>query len=584
MLNALVGVPELADRYVGKVKLVYIDPPFNTAQTFANYEDNLEHSVWLTLMRDRLLNLKRLLSADGSIWVHLDDVEVHRMRCLLDEVFGAENYVAEMQWEKTYSPRNDSDGIPMVTDTILVYARSAAFRAKRLPRTQEMNARYSNPDGDPKGPWKMSDSSAPSNGTQVQHPSTFGIQHPITGEMVYPSSRRCWSFSQKKMLEIMRGWGRYEYGEFTPEEKAARETVCGPGVKIREDVKPLVIPGWGEKDVEYAQKVLLEGPWPVYTISQKGSGFGRKVYLSEVSQRVPVNLLSREETDHTDAAKKEVRALFPGRTPFSTPKPERLLERIIHIASDPGDIVLDCFAGSGTTAAVAQKMGRRWVTCELLTSTFNSFTRPRLEKVVNGEDPGGITRSKGERLPADGVALPEGMSASEAQTFNALLNRVLKENPEVKNDAAVKALKAATKTVAGPEVINWRGGGGFEVAHLAPPCYHYDPELELTTLSEAATGQALIESVAANLGFHLEYDDLYFDGRRGRTVLKVCEGVLTTGEAEQLLRHLRPGESMVVAAIGLADGAAECLRKSGTGSRAVHIPEDIFPYRGEGQE
>lgn len=128
VLEALVRVPELRDKYVGKVKCVYIDPPFNTAQTFANYEDNLEHSVWLTMMRDRLLHLRDLLSDDGSIWVHLDDVENHRMRMVLDEVFGAGNFVAEMTWEKTYSPRNDSKGIPSVTDVILVIGRVVSFR------------------------------------------------------------------------------------------------------------------------------------------------------------------------------------------------------------------------------------------------------------------------------------------------------------------------------------------------------------------------------------------------------------------------------------------------------------------------
>src|SRR5699024_5857880 len=120
-------VPELADKYVGQAKCVYIDPPFNTAQTIANYEDNLEHSIWLTMMRDRLIHLRKLLSDDGSMWVHLDDVENHRMRMLMDEVFGSSIYVAEMPWEKTYSPRNDSKGIPMVTDVILVYRKSKSF-------------------------------------------------------------------------------------------------------------------------------------------------------------------------------------------------------------------------------------------------------------------------------------------------------------------------------------------------------------------------------------------------------------------------------------------------------------------------
>lgn len=160
VLETLTRVPELTDKYVGQVKCIYIDPPFNTAQTFANYEDNLEHSVWLTMMRDRLLPLKKLLSNDGSIWVHLDDVENHRMRLLMDEVFGAENFVAEVVWEKTYSPRNDSKGIPAVTDVILVYSKGG-FVPNHLARTTEMNARYKNPDLDGNGPWKNADTTAP---------------------------------------------------------------------------------------------------------------------------------------------------------------------------------------------------------------------------------------------------------------------------------------------------------------------------------------------------------------------------------------------------------------------------------------
>ena len=165
VLEALTRVPELREKYVGKVKCVYIDPPFNTAQTFANYEDNLEHSIWLTMMRDRLEHLWKLLSDDGSIWVHLDDVENHRMRMLLDEVFGSANFVAEMVWEKTYSPRNDSKGIPAVTDPILVYRKTNAFSPNRLARTAAMDERYSNPDKDPRGVWTNGDATAPGAAT-----------------------------------------------------------------------------------------------------------------------------------------------------------------------------------------------------------------------------------------------------------------------------------------------------------------------------------------------------------------------------------------------------------------------------------
>lgn len=414
VLEALTRVPELAEQYVGQVKCIYIDPPFNTSQTFTHYEDNLEHSVWLTMMRDRLLHLRKLLSPEGSIWVHLDDVEVHRMRLLMDEVFGAGNFVAEMVWEKTYSPRNDSTSIPAVTDFIVVYRRSDQFTANRLPRTAEMDSRYTNPDNDPRGPWTTDNPNAPGASTHLG--MIFGIQHPITGEMVYPSVGSCWRFSQAKMLEIMRGWGRYEYGPVTSTEIERQQRIAGPSVTARTNVPPLVIPNRNKHDVDRAWNVYNHNVWPLFMLTQGGfGGFRRKSYLKEMPGRTPANLLNFEDVGHTDAAKKEIGALFPAESHFSTPKPERLLERVIHIASNPGDIVLDVFAGSGTTAAVAQKMGRRWVTCELLEDTIHRFTRPRLEKVVRGEDPGGITQVAGQREAAADVVLPEGMTAEDAQ-------------------------------------------------------------------------------------------------------------------------------------------------------------------------
>ena len=577
VLEALAHVPELREKYLGKVKCIYIDPPFNTAQTFANYEDNLEHSVWLTMMRDRLVHLRKLLSDDGSIWVHLDDVENHRMRVLMDEVFGSGNFVAEVVWEKTYSPRNDSKGIPAVTDTILVYSKSGGFFPNRLPRTEEMDARYKNPDNDTRGAWKNADSSAPGAVTHLG--MIYGIQHPITGEMTYPSTGRCWPFSQEKMLEIFSGWGPYERGEITDKELENQQRVAGSSVEARTDVPPLVMRDWSRNKV-HAQKRYEEGNWPQFYPTRGGTGgFGRKTYLTDVdSGRLATNLLPYSEVGHTDTAAKEIRALFPGTSAFSTPKPERLLERIIHIATDPGDVVLDVFAGSGTTAAVAQKMGRRWVTCELVEDTFNRFTRPRLEKVINNEDQGGISIQKPERVDATEEGLPDGLSPEDAQKFNSALNKVLAANPELKTESVVKALKTATKTNNQKGVVNWRGGGGFAVAHLAPQCFDYVPELGLVTLTEAATGAALVNSVAANLNFSLTPDNRHFNGKRGSMFLKVVEGRLDQDKAEDLLAHLNEGEGVTLAATELEPGIRQFARTTGKPCQIVHIPNDIFTY------
>lgn len=456
VLEALTRVPELAKKYVGKVKLIYIDPPFNTAQTFANYEDNLEHSVWLTMMRDRLLHLKKLLREDGSIWVHLDDVEVHRMRLLMDEVFGAGNFICEIAWEKTFKPRNDAKAVSGRHDVVLLYKKTELNVLNKLPRTLAMDAVYKNPDNDPMGRWTSAPATAP--GAKTHQGMVFAVQHPITGDLIYPPNGQCWRFSQDRFLEIMLGWNEsYVLQEI--EDSARRAAICGVAVNdVRPSVPAILIPNFSPNIGTYKYR---RGQWPlVYLTAEGAGGFRKKTYLSDMEQRAIEDLWFQAEVGSNDEAKNEVKALFPGENPFSTPKPERLLERIIHIGSNPGDIVLDCFAGSGTTAAVAQKMGRRWVTCELVEDTFKRFTRPRLEKVVNDTDPGGVTRTKGERVPADGVELPEGVSPDDAAKFTNVLNKLIVDDPAAKKDPRIKALKEAAKTQRTKEVINWRGGGG----------------------------------------------------------------------------------------------------------------------------
>lgn len=582
VLEALTRVPELADKYVGQVKCIYIDPPFNTAQTFVNYEDNLEHSIWLTMMRDRLIHLRQLLSDDGSIWVHLDDVENHRMRVLLDEVFGTANFVAEMQWEKTYSPRNDSKGIPAVTDEILVYRKTPAFTPNRLPRTADMDARYTNHDGDPAGPWTMGDASAP--GAATHQGMVYAIQQPITGEMVYPRRGRCWSLGQDELLEVMRGWGRYELVDL--DDASIRADLCGvPADEIRQAVPAIVIPEWGPEDAAVSRDVYSRGNWPLFVLTQEGlGGFRKKSYLADMPGRTPVNLLPFSEVGHTDTSAKEIRALFPEESAFATPKPERLLERIIHIATNPGDIVLDVFAGSGTTAAVAHKMGRRWVTCELVEDTVERFTQPRLEKVVRGEDPGGITLTKGERIDATAEGLPAGLSAEDAQKLTSLLNKAITDRDDLKKNPIVREIKALVKTTKSKDAVNWRGGGSFQVARLSSTCFDYDPDLDLVFLTEDATGQTLISSVAANLNFRLTPDHRHFHGVRGVMRLVVVEGRVDRSKIDDLVAHLADTEGLTIAATEIEDGVREYLRTLGSGCRVVHIPGEIFNYQADKEE
>ena len=580
VLEALTRVPELAEKYVGKVKLIYIDPPFNTAQTFASYEDNLEHSIWLTMMRDRLHHMKKLLADDGSIWVHLDYAENHRMRLLLDEVFGCSNFIAEFVWQKADSPRGDAQRVSVDQDVILCYAASGSTVMNRMERTAADNARFSNPDGDSKGVWFSDNRSAPTNVMSWQHPSTFAIQHPISGEMIYPAKGGCWRFGRERLLESLNEYAEYASGDVDIAARVANTSLRSD--QVRSDIPDLVLVDPASA-AQCARTRIDDGNWPEFFVT--ATSFGRKSYPPNEGQPAR-SWWPNDQVGHNREAKSEIKALFSGATPFSTPKPERLLERIIHIGSNPGDIVLDVFAGSGTTAAVAQKMGRRWVTCELLESTFTTFTRPRLEKVLNDQDPGGITRTKGERVDATEDGLPDGVSPEDAAKFTSVLNKLIKDDPELKKSIEVKTLKAASKTRRTKEVVNWRGGGGFQVAHLSPACFDYAPELDRVMLTAAATGQTLIESVAANLGFTLLHpdDDYIFDARRGNALLKVVEGVATTEIVDWLASQIQPGETIVLAATTVMDGVRQHLRKLVKGSRVVALPDDMFRYSEGGDQ
>ena len=577
VLETLTRVPELADKYVGKVKCVYIDPPFNTAQTFANYEDNLEHSIWLTMMRDRLLHLKKLLSDDGSIWVHLDDVENHRMRMLMDEVFGAANFVAEVVWQKAYSPRNDASGFSIDQDVILVYSKTPGWQSNKLPRLASRDALYKNPDGDNRM-WISADPAAPhsvdKNGRQVS--AVYGVQNPITGEMIYPAKNRQWGKKRADFHEWLNETTKYRDEPNPDLEKRSRATGI-PVEQLRSDVPDLVVDG-PLLAVDEGENLYGSSPLPRLYFTDGGrGGLKLKRYLDEISQtRAPQTLWLHEEVGHNRTSKAEMNTLFPGTAAFATPKPERLLERIIHIATDPGDIVLDVFAGSGTTAAVAQKMGRRWVTCELVEDTFDRFTRPRLEKVVRGEDQGGVTVTKGERVDASADGLPEGLTPEDAQKLTSLLNKAVKDEPELKKSADLRAVKQLVKTKKAPETINWRGGGGFTVARLSEPCFDVDEDTGTTMLTEHATAANLARAVAAHLRFHMTPDHPVFAARRANMYLTVTRQPVTHEFIDEILSYVADDEAVTVAATSASPEAAEYLAKKRRGSRVINIPDGLF--------
>lgn len=528
VLEALTRVPEFSHKYVGQVKCIYIDPPFNTAQTFANYEDNLEHSVWLTMMRDRLIHLRDLLSEDGSIWVHLDDVENHRMRVVLDEVFGAANFIAEVIWEKKDSPKMDDLGVSVTHDVILVFRKSFAWAPnkfkvdaseKDFPKIDSDGRRYSSRE---LRKWGQ-------NSLRTDRPNGW---YPITapnGQTVYPirpdGKEGTWRWGLKLVNE---NWDRLEWLNMPG------PVGLTPYVKTYEDQ--------GKK------------PLP------------------------PTSIWKTEEIGGNPVAKEEIKALFPDQAPFATPKPESLLERIIHISTNPGDLVLDVFGGSGTTAAVAQKMGRKWITCELVEETFKNFTQPRLEKVVSGEDMGGVSKSSGERIDNTTNGLPDGITPEDAQKFTTLLNKIIATDDGLKKDATVKELKHLAKTKKSLDTVNWRGGGGFTVVELSPACFDYNEEIDLVTLTEHATGQTLIDAVAAQLRFYLTPNDRHFHGQAGIQHLVVIEGVLDNEKVDNLMSHLPQGHCLVLAATIIDAETRDHVRSFKNGSRVVSIPHDLFTY------
>lgn len=328
----LLALKALEQEYVGHVKCIYIDPPFNTGQAFEHYDDGIAHSLWLSLMRDRLTILARLLSEDGSIWVHCDDHEQAYLKVMMDEVFGRDSFVATVVWESRYSRSNDAS-LSQSHNFILVYAKNPELWKKvrnRLPRTDEQAGQYKNPDNDPRGPWRAIPWDAPN----IRPNLTYPIKT-LSGKIRMPPEGRCWSRTEEQWLEIV-SQGLAYFGK------------SGDGA-------------------------------PSF-----------KRFLDEAGPIVPNTWWSHEDAGHTDEAKKEGYALFGKENVFATPKPERLLARIIAIGTNPGDLILDSFGGSGTTGAVAHKMGRRWIMIELGDHAVTHIV-PRLKMVIDGSDRGGIT-------------------------------------------------------------------------------------------------------------------------------------------------------------------------------------------------
>jgi adenine-specific DNA-methyltransferase len=367
----------LQNSYMGKVKMIYIDPPYNTGNDFVYQDDfhqtkqgydlfagdvneegerlvrNTEsngrfHSDWCSMIYSRLMVARNLLTEDGVIFISIDDREAENLIKLCNEIFGEQCFVANISWQKNYSPRNDSKGVPTEKESIIVYGRNPGWTPKKLPRTAEMNKMYGNPDKDPKGDWRNDNAFA--SDAKTHQGMVYAIQHPFTGELIYPYINGHWRYSQQEMLSHMNGWCQYELQELDDAKKRAE--ICGVDKsEVRQGVKAIVLKKSIEDSRIQAESILKRGQWPKFYFTKNGEGgIGRKTYLSEVEGKMVTNLWLHSEVGHTDEAKKELKTLFDGDIPFDTPKPVRLIDRIARIATDKDSIVLDFFSGSATTA------------------------------------------------------------------------------------------------------------------------------------------------------------------------------------------------------------------------------------------
>lgn len=434
----LLALKALESKFAGQVKCIYIDPPYNTGSAFEHYDDNLEHSQWLNLMRPRLEILWKLLSEDGSLWISIDDDEQAYMKVLCDELFGRSSFIASIIWQKRTSPDMRaaiSDG----HDYILVYAKNRdLFKEKRnrIPLTPDQATNYKNPDNDPKGPWASSDFTA-----QGWRPNQMYEIVTPSGKVVTPPEGRCWRHLEDVYKQLLQE-GRLWFGT-------------------------------------------------------DGSGVPRKkTYLSESDGIAPWTWWTNKEVGHNQEAKKENNALFGSSNAFDTPKPERLIERIIHIASNPGDLVLDSFLGSGTTAAVAQKMGRHWIGVEMGNHAY-THCKVRMDKVIAGQDPGGITKAQ-----------------------------------------------------------NWQGGGGYRFYEVAPTLINKDAFDEYV-INEDYDANMLAAAVALHEGFHYQPDgELFWKQSVGNenSYLFVTTRHLNSTYLDSIKDTMEDGEYLIIACRSFDNG------------------------------
>lgn len=307
----LEALKALLPQYEGKIKCIYIDPPYNTGNEGWVYNDNVNdpkirkwlgevvgkegedlsrHDKWLCMMYPRLKLLHRLLAQDGAIFISIDDTEYANLKSICDEIFGLSCFVANIGWQRTYSKRNDSKGIMAEIEHIIVYCKTEDWSPYKLERTDYMNSSYESIDGD-KHPWSSVTVNAPGAATHTG--MVYAIQHPITGELLYPPIGRCWAFGQPQMLEQMQEWAEYELVDIMDYEK--RLEICNDSPRTPKDICALMLVNQSEEAMAKTKQKYDLGlqkitPWPLLYFTKKGiGGLRRKQYLEISAGRVPTN-------------------------------------------------------------------------------------------------------------------------------------------------------------------------------------------------------------------------------------------------------------------------------------------------------
>ncbi len=427
----LLALKALEQDFTGKIKCIYIDPPYNTGNAFDHYDDNLEHSIWLSLIKPRIEILRNLLSEDGSMWISIDDDESHYLKVLCDEVFGRKNFVNNIIWEKKYTISNDARWLSDNHDHILLFAKNKEiWRPNRIPRTNEMNSAYRNPDNHKKGSWKSTPLHAKS-GTESAERFSYIFKNGVTWSPPSGTYPRFSKESLKRLDENNEIWFGVN-GNATP---------------------------------------------------------SRKTFLSELrDEGTPSKTIwNFDEVGHNHEAKDEVKK-FNEVEIFSTPKPERLLQRIITLASNESDWILDSFLGSGTTAAVAQKMNRKWIGIEL-GEHCHTHCIPRLQKVCDGTDQGGISQA-----------------------------------------------------------VGWKGGGGFKYYYLAPSLLQQD-KYGNWVINAEYNGNMLASAMAKHEGFHYQPDEQTY-WKQGQSTEKdfiyTTTQFITVETLDRIHEEMQKGESLLI--------------------------------------